>query len=183
MSALAKIRMSVDEFMAWAAEQPGRHELFRGEVFATAPETAGHASVKFAVQSALAAALRKRMLPCRVFPDGMTVRIDADTAYEPDALVHCGNEVLASALEIPEPVIIVEVLSPSTRQFDVTLKLAGYFKLPSVKHYLIFDPAGPLVIHHARGSDETILTRIITEGAITLEPPGMEINLADIYGG
>ena len=182
MSALAKIRMSVDEFLAWAMEQPGRHELYRGEVFAMSPETVGHAKIKAAAHHALAESIKQRRLPCHSLPDGMTVRIDANTAFEPDALVYCGKELAAASIEVPEPVIIVEVLSPSTRQFDVTLKLAGYFKLASVKHYLIVDPGKPLIIHHARGDGETILTRIVTEGAIMLDPPGIELALDEIYG-
>src|SRR5437588_9630635 len=89
------------------------------------------AAAKFAVQTALAAGIRARGLPCHMMPDGMTVRVDARTAFEPDALVYCGQEVALSTLEIPNPVVVVEVLSPSTRRIDVSKKLAGYFRLPS----------------------------------------------------
>jgi Uma2 family endonuclease len=78
-------------------------------------------------------------------------------------------------------VIVVEVLSPSTRHVDATRKLAGYFRLPSVAHHLIIEPNKQMVVHHSRGSDDTILTRIVTEGTIALDPPGIEIALADIY--
>jgi Uma2 family endonuclease len=111
----------------------------------------------------------------------MTVRIDEATAYEPDALVYCGQKVPPSAVEVPNPVIIVEVLSPSTRQFDVSIKLAGYFRLPSVVHYLIVDPMQPLILHHSRGSADTILTRVITDGVVNLDPPGLELAVAEIY--
>ena len=49
-------------------------------------------------------------------------------------------------------------------------------------HYLIVDPTQPSVVHHARGTGDTILTRIVTAGSIALDPPGLEIALADIYG-
>jgi Uma2 family endonuclease len=117
-----------------------------------------------------------------MLPDGMTVRVADDTAYEPDALVYCGPQLPPSVLEVPAPVIAVEVLSPSNGRIDATLKLAGYFKLPSVTHYLVVDPGQPLVIHHARGEGGDILTRIVAEGAITLDPPGLVIALADVYG-
>src|SRR5437763_5636730 len=132
MTALPQIRMTVDEFLAWADRQPGRYELANGIVHAMSPEGAGHAKAKFAVQTALAAGIRARGLPCHMMPDGMTVRVDARTAFEPDALVYCGQEVALSTLEIPNPVVVVEVLSPSTRRIDVSKKLAGYFRLPSV---------------------------------------------------
>jgi Uma2 family endonuclease len=181
MNVLTKPRMTVDEFLVWAQGRPGRYELFRGEVFAMAPETADHANVKGAIYAALTNAIRQRHLPCHVFPDGMTVRIDAETVYEPDVQVYCGEKIRGRVLEVPNPIIIVEVLSPSTRRVDVSLKLAGYFRLPSVAHYLIVDPTQPSIIHHSRGAGDTILTRVITEGRIALDPPGLELDLADIY--
>jgi Uma2 family endonuclease len=146
MTALTKARMTVDEYLAWAEGRPGRFELYAGIVYAMAPERAGHAN-KFAVQTALLAAIRRAGLPCHMLPDGMTVRVDEDTAHEPDALVYCGQEVPDSAVEVPNPAIVVEVLSPSTRYIDASAKLAGYLGLPSVAHYLIVDPDRRLVIH------------------------------------
>ena len=118
-----------------------------------------------------------------MLPDGMTVRIDIATAYEPDALVYCGQEVAPTALEIPNPVIVVEVLSPSTRRVDTSAKVVGYFRLPSVAHYLIVDPTRPLILHHTRAAGEAIGTRIVREGIITLDPPGLELAVADVYAG
>ena len=181
MTALAKPRMTVDEFLDWAGTQPGRFELFRGEVYAMSPETIGHAERKGAVYLALQTALRRRALPCHVLPDGGTVRIDDTTAYEPDALVYCGEKLPSSAVEIPNPVIVVEVLSPSTGQFDASIKLTDYFRLPSLVHYLIVHPTQPLIIHHRRGVGDTIVTRSVTEGSIALDPPDLELTLADIY--
>jgi len=184
MTALTKPpRMTVDEFLAWAMTQPGRYELHRGEVYVMSPENAGHADIKAAAYVALLAGVRARRLPCHVLPDGMTVRIDGETAYEPDALVYCGEKAARTAVEIPNPVIVVEVLSPSTPSVDLSIKLAAYFRLPSVAHYLIVDPARPLIIHHSRGSGETILTRVVDDGTISLDPPGMELAVAGIYAG
>lgn len=182
MNVLTKPRMTVDEFLAWAEGRPGRYELFRGEVYAMSPETVRHTEIKGTVYAALAAGVRQRGLPCHVLTDGPTVRIDDVTAYEPDALVYCGEKLAPTALEVPNPVIVIEVLSPSTHRVDVSLKLAGYFRLPSVAHYLIVDPTQPNVIHHSRGTGDAILTRIITEGVMGLDPPGLDLAIADIYG-
>lgn len=181
MSAVTQKRMNVDEFLTWAEGRPGRYELFRGDVYAMTPERAVHAATKFAIQAALANAIRARSLPCHMLPDGMTVRVDDSTAHEPDALVYCGPRLAPSAIEVPNPVIVVEVLSPSTRHIDAQFKLAGYFRLPSVAHYLVIDPDRPLIMHHARNSDGTILTRIVSEGTFALDPPGIELAVADIY--
>jgi Uma2 family endonuclease len=78
---------------------------------------------------------------------------------------------------------VVEVLSPSPRRVDVSLKLAGYLRLANLAHYLIVDPTQRCVIHHARGIGDSILTRIVTDGSIVLAPPGFELFPADIYGG
>jgi Uma2 family endonuclease len=181
MTALPKQKMTVDEYLAWAQGQPGRYELYAGVVYAMTPERAGHATVKYAVQTALLAGIRRARLPCHMLPDGMTVRIDRDTAHEPDALVYCGEELTASAVEVPNPVIVVEVLSPSTRHVDASAKLAGYFRVPSCQHYLIVDPDKQLVVHHARGEADAIITRIIREHTVRLDPPGLELTIAELF--
>ncbi|MGH6674553.1 MAG: Uma2 family endonuclease [Xanthobacteraceae bacterium] len=71
----------------------------------------------------------------------MTVRIDDHTAYEPDALVYCGARLSRGSMIVAAPVIVVEVLSPATAHTDTSAKLIGYFKVPSVMHYLVLDPA------------------------------------------
>ncbi len=182
MTVLTESRMTVDEFLAWAQERPGRYELFRGEVFPMSPETIGHVKAKYAIYTALFTAIRQSGHPCHVLGDGATVRVDIGTAYEPDALVYCGPERPLSDVEVPDPVILVEVLSPSTRQLDASVKLTGYFRLPSVAHYLIVDPAEPTIVHHSRKPGDDIVTRVVTEGIIRLDPPGLQIALADIYG-
>jgi Uma2 family endonuclease len=173
--------MTVDEYLAWAEHQPGRYELFAGTVYAMTPERAAHADVKYAVQTALLAGIRQAGLPCHMLPDGMTVRVDRDTAHEPDALVYCGQKLPSSAIEVPNPVIVVEVLSPSTRHIDASAKLAGYFRIASVRDYLIFDLDNRLVVHHARGEGDAIATRIINAGALRLDPPGIEVTVEEVF--
>ena len=180
--AVPRSRLSVENYLAWAHEHPGRYELHDGVVYPMSPEDAGHAEIKFAVQLALASQLRARRLSCHMLPNGVAVRVDSHTAYEPDALVYCGQEAAPTALEIANPIVVVEVLSPSTRRIDTSAKVTGYFRLPSVAHYLIVDPTQALILHHARGSDDTIVTRIVREGSIKLHPPGLELAVADVYG-
>ncbi|MGC1585584.1 MAG: Uma2 family endonuclease [Rhodomicrobium sp.] len=173
--------MSVDEFLAWAAGEEGRYELYHGQVYAMSPERSAHALAKFAAQTALAGGIRKAGLACIMYPDGMTVRITDTTAHEPDALVYCGQRLSDDALEVPNPIIVLEVLSPSTRRIDGSAKLKGYFSLPSVHHYLIVDPGKPPLIHHQRQADGTILTRLVSESTLRLDPPGFEIALDEIF--
>ena len=175
-------RMTVEEFVAWAMTQPeGRFELVNGAVVAMAPERAAHARLKARVWRALDDRIRERGLPCEVLPDGMTVRIDEHTAYEPDAQVHCGEPLADDAVIVPAPVIVVEVLSPSTATRDTGAKLADYFRMASLRHYLIVRTDRPTVIHHRRGDADVIETRVVTAGALELDPPGITLELDRIY--
>jgi Uma2 family endonuclease len=181
MTTLPNEPITVDEFLEWSASQPGKHELQAGRIYAMAPERAGHAAVKYAVQAELARAIKLAGKPCHMLPDGMTVRISKTTAHEPDALVYCGPKVAPHVVEITNPVIVVEVLSPSTRHIDASAKLVGYMTVPSVQHYLIVDPEGLPAIHHHHQSDGTIQTQIVPTGEITLDPPGIVIDVARFF--
>lgn len=174
--------MTVDEFLAWAADQPGRYELDDGHPVAMAPERLGHVLAKTASFNALAAAVAAAKLPCRALPDGAAVRVDAKTLYEPDALVFCGAAPARDALAIVAPVIVVEVVSPSSGSRDHNQKLIGYFMVASVQHYLIVHPDRRVLVHHARRTDE-IATRILHGGALHLDPPGLDLRIEDLFGG
>jgi Uma2 family endonuclease len=85
-------RLTADEFLAWAQEQPrGRFELAGGEVVAMAPERVEHARAKLAATLALRTGLLAGGLPCEAIIDGVAVRIDDLTVYEPDVIVRCGR--------------------------------------------------------------------------------------------
>jgi Uma2 family endonuclease len=175
----ARKRMTSDEFIAWAMEQDGRCELVAGEIVAMAPERSAHALTKFHIARRLAEAIETAGLPCQVYPDGMAIEIDDATTYEPDASVRCGEPLPPDALTLHDPIIVVEVLSPSSLAADTGAKLADYFRLPSVRHYLIVRTEDRTIIHHARGDHGAIATRILRDSPIVLEPPG--ITLTDCF--
>ena len=60
--------------------------------------------------------------------------------------------------------------------------LSGYFSISSVEHYLIVDPDKRIVIHHARGTGDVVSTRILSEGTVRLDPPGIEIAVGELFG-
>jgi len=145
-----------------------------------APERWAHARLKAHIWQALNNEIKRTGLSCEAAPDGMTVEIDDDTDYEPDALVNCGPPIPDNAIAAPNPVVIVEVLSPGTASVDTGAKLAGYFRVPSVEHYLLVRPSRREITHHRRTGDG-ILTRIVHDGAILLDPPGIRLDLDEIY--
>ena len=125
--ATALKHLTTDEFLLWAEGREGRWELFDGVPVMMSPERVLHGDTKGEAYAALREALRRAGLPCRAYPDGVAVQISARTTYQPDALVSCGPRPPAGALAIAEPVVVVEVLSPSTASIDHGLKLSGYF--------------------------------------------------------
>ena len=180
MSTALKL-MTVEEFLPWAEGRDGRWELHDGVPVMMPPERSVHAETKAEAYVALREAIRLKGLPCRVYPDGMAVRIDARATYEPDASVVCDARVSPDAIEIDNPVIVLEVLSPSTAAIDHGRKLSGYFSLPSVQHYLILDPDRRVAIHHKRGVGDAIETRVLTDGVARLDPPGFEVAVEALF--
>jgi Uma2 family endonuclease len=75
----------------------------------------------------------------------------------------------------------VEVLSPSTSANDRGFKFGEYFRLNSLRHYLIVWPDRPKVAHHRRDDDGKISTEVVTQGPIRLNPPDVTIQLEDVY--
>jgi Uma2 family endonuclease len=179
-----ELRMSREAYRNWAEAQPkGRFERIEGIVVAMAPERAGHNDLKMQVWLALRQAVAAAGLPCHVYGDGMTIQVD-DSDFEPDVVLHCGEKLPSDAIAVPEPLVVVEVLSPSTRGGDLTRKLVAYFQVPSGQHYLVFWPDRPQVVHHRRREDGPgVETQMLTEGVIKLDPPGISITLAEVYVG
>lgn len=165
--------MSVDEFLAWVPDAAGRWELVDGAPVAMAPERYIHASLKFRIARNLADAIERAGLDCEAMVDGMGVRVAEDAFYQPDVFVRCGPRPRDDQLEIDDPLIVVEVASPSTARRDETTKMFHYLSLTSVHHYLLVDPAVRRVGHYERRDDGTFLTRIWGAQSIPLDPPGI----------
>ena len=166
-------RLTRDEFRRWAEGRVG------GAPVAMSPRRVIHARLKMRVWQALDRAIRDGRLDCEALGDGITVEIDDETDYEPDAIVNCGPRLDPEAIAATNPVIVVEVLSPSTQSIDSSDKLADYFRVPSIQHYLIVRAKRREIIHHARSGTE-IVSRAINIGSIQLDPPGISIEVAEV---
>jgi Uma2 family endonuclease len=118
--------LTADSFIEWAAAQPqGRFELLHGEIVAMAPERISHTRAKAEVWAALRSAITAKGLGCEAIADGVSVRIDDRTVYEPDALVRCGPRAPGDAIEVGDPLIVVEVVSPTSRGVDTGSEACG----------------------------------------------------------
>jgi Uma2 family endonuclease len=175
-------RLTREEFHRWAEGQTQRFERIAGEPVAMSPERIQHVRIKSRVWAALDRAIRDADLDCEALADGVTVEVDDETDYEPDALVNCGPRLPPDATAATNPVIVVEVLSPSTQSVDSSEKLADYFRVPSIQHYLIVRARRQEIIHHWRAGEE-IVSRAANVGVIRLDPPGIVLDVAEVYGG
>ena len=129
------------------------------------PERVAHVLTKGEAWAVIRRVVERTGCPCQVFPDDPTVRLDVQTAFEPDALVYCGSPLPPRTIEVPAPVIVVEALSEGAAARDHGAKVEGYFSLPGLAHYLILDPERRKAIHHKRGRGEVIETRIRVRGS------------------
>jgi Uma2 family endonuclease len=173
-------RLTREEFHRWAEGQSQRYERIAGEPVAMSPERIQHVRIKNRVWAALDRAVQEAALDCEALGDGVTIEVDEDTDYEPDAVVNCGPRLPPDAIAATNPVIVVEVLSPSTQSVDSGEKLADYFRIPSIQHYLVIRSRRQEVIHHCRLGD-AIVSRAVNVGAIRLDPPGIVLDVAEVY--
>ena len=175
-------RMTVDEFLIWSLQQEkGRYELQDGLVIMQQAQNWAHLRVKGRIYRLLLAAIERAGVAYYVAPDGATVRIGPRTAYEPDALVAPLPVPNDDALEIPNPVIVVEVLSPSSVKRDLADKVAGYFKVASIAHYLVLDPVEKEIIWHRRAAAGGLEPPLSMKEALGLDPPGIDLDVAEVF--
>jgi Uma2 family endonuclease len=134
----AKPRMSAEEFLAWDAGRTLKHEFLQGEVYLMAGGEDRNATVAGNLYIALRAHLRGT--PCRAYGSDVKLRVEtADAYFYPDVMVTCSVTDLADRLIKREPVLVVEVLSPSTAGYDRGSKFAAYRQLDSLVEYLLID--------------------------------------------
>ena len=185
MSVLAQTSglMSAASFLEWSEQQGDdlRYELLDGLAYAMSPERVIHVRTKYAVMRQLESGIASSNIRCEAFIDGMAVQIEENTVFEPDVLVRCGPPLPDDAVLILDPVIVVEVASPSTQRVDALMKLSRYFRNAHIKHYLIVIPGTRTVLHHRRDEGEHIVTTIWTKGVLRLDPPGVVLNVEALF--
>lgn len=170
-----------EEYRAWAEQQPrGRFERIEREVVQVSPERIVHSLVKTLVWNALRRAVREVGVHCTVLGDGITVEVGPNTDYEPDALINCGDLADLEAVAAPNPIVVVEVISPSSRASDTGAKMAGYFRVPSIQHYLIVSTS-PREVTHVTRSGRGVAGITLERGLLALNPPGIEVRVEDFF--
>jgi Uma2 family endonuclease len=172
---------TLEEFRAWHERQPDVWEFIDGVPKLMAPGSMAHTLLKSNAGRVLGNALDRT--GCRALVDGAIIEVEGSSLI-PDVVVTC-SELDFTTPRIDDPILIVEVLSPSNEKDDIGRKLALYLKIPSLRHYLVIHQDRRLVVHHQRREDlgDDFLTTIAPPDPLRLDPPGIEIPLAAIYEG
>ena len=177
MSNTAEKLMSLEEFLAWEREQPERYE-YDGEVIKMM--TGGsldHSTIASNLWTALRDQLRRSA--CRAFRGDTKVIANNSLRY-PDVSVTCtlvrGNDDI-----VLEPVLVIEVVSPSTEREDRGRKKFDYFATPSILQYAIIEQDERRIDLYTRAGDRWTNEIIAGEGVLKLSSIGVEVSLAAIY--
>jgi Uma2 family endonuclease len=178
--------VSEDEYLRLEAQSPIKHEYVNGEMFAMTGSTLRHNAIALNVAAALRSHLRDT--PCRAFINDVRVRVErTHSYYYPDLLVSCARGAQTmdlGAMTVEDPVLVIEVLSPSTEATDRREKLLAYRTLPSLSEYvLISQDEARVEIHRRRG--DIGWEKIEYSGPETVEfaSVSLQIGMGEIYEG
>ena len=171
-----------EQFLAWVTGQDERFELVEGEIVMMAGAGRRHDSIVVNLTTAVHSQVRGG--PCQTFTSDTYIATSPSTRRMADLGVDCGKPD-DNALTADTPALVIEVLSPSTGGFDVTVKLAEYQSLPSMDYILFVDTEMPTAHLYFRGAEGRWEDRIIKglDSAIELSKLNVILKLADIYDG
>lgn len=172
---------TLDEFRVWHERQPEVWEFIDGVPKPMAPGSKAHTLIKSNLGRALGEGLRGT--GCSVLIDGAIVEVHGSSLI-PDIVVTCAP-LDFSTPRVDEPVLIVEILSPSNEKDDTGRKLTLYLEIPSLRHYVVVHQDRRQIVHHERQGDQggTFLTSIAPPDPLRLDPPGIELFLDAVYDG
>ena len=184
MSALPKPYLTIEEYIELDKNSEERFEYFNGEIFSMAGGTPNHTRIARNVCNRLTQRLGDR--DCEVFPSDMRIKVPADAPYRyPDVSAVCGkqNYEMFQGLEmLTNPVLLVEVLSPSTAAYDLDAKFTAYQSIPSFCEYLVIAQDRPHVIRHVRQPQGWLRTEVNgLQNEVTLESLEVALPLSEIY--
>jgi Uma2 family endonuclease len=171
--------LSVEDYLEGEKDSPIRHEYVDGYIYAMAGESDRHNRASLNIASRLNEHLVDN--PCEVFMSDMKLKVAPNVYYYPDVAVCCDSPPPDPYFRT-QPVLIIEVMSPSTDRIDHHEKLVAYKRMPSLREYvLISQDRIQVEVHRCAGSvwQQDVLTK--TTDSLTLESVDLTIALADVY--
>jgi Uma2 family endonuclease len=176
--------MTVEEYMAFEEQSQIRYEYVDGSIYAMTGASKNHARISGNIASRLHAFLEGKS--CESYQTEVKVKASYSRYYYPDVVVTC--EAAAEDLEDPylivQPILLVEVLSPSTQRTDKVEKFNTYQQIPGLLEYLIVAQNKMKVeMYRHRKAGDTWQGEVFTEPneQITFDSIGLSLTLADIY--
>jgi Uma2 family endonuclease len=185
MTALSKQRYTLEEYIEFDKQAEGRFEYFDGEVFDMAGGSPSHTRISVDTYYALQRKLEGSQ--CEVFNAEMRVFVPKALPYRyPDVSVCCGEahfDEVQGQERLTNPLLIVEVLSPSTEAYDLGRKFTAYQSIPSLREYILIAQAQPLVIQHVRQTAGQWVRRDLEglDNQLSLDSIQMTLTFAEIY--
>ncbi len=184
MVAPAKKTYTPEEYLAQEEQSEERHEYYHGEIFAMAGGSANHNRITRNVLTSLDQALTAK--PCEAFANDLRLLVKKSGLYTyPDVMVICGKtEFMPGRTDtVANPILIVEVLSESTREYDRTTKFRFYRQIPTLQEYVMIDQARVYVecFRRTEGGLWVFEAYDQLEDTLQLQSVGLEIPLARIY--
>ena len=170
---------SAEAFLAWAERQPERWELVDGVARMMTGGSLNHSRIAGNAYFALRSRLGRGR--CEAFGSDAAVILGPRRVAFPDVSVSCDAETGTS---VAQPVVIVEVLSPSTESYDLGHKAAAYRRLPSLRHLVLVHQDRVAVQHFHREAEdqEFSLTEVNqVDGRLMLTAIAIEVTLLDLY--
>ena len=178
MTEVAERLLTVAEFLAWDDGTDTRYELVRGRVVAMAPVSPSHSIIASKIAGALERGLKR---PCYVGVEAGVVTPDRnDTFYEADVVVSC-TPLAPGMTTIPRPVVIFEVLSPSTLEHDRGRKTYDYCRIDSVREIVLVSSEQRHVVVWRRRGAKWEVENLIGDAGLELEAVGITVPLTAIY--
>jgi Uma2 family endonuclease len=179
MSAAGRHPMTIEEFLAWEEEQELRWEFDGFAPVAMTGGTAGHSAMQRNLQMALGVRLRGK--PCQVYTADLRIRVGGSIRY-PDAFVVC-TPVVRTATVVDDPVVVFEVLSPSTASVDHFVKNREYRDTPSIRRYVMLEQDFIGATMFERMGDDWVGHVLGAEAALDMPEIGIAVPLVELYEG
>jgi Uma2 family endonuclease len=146
-----KLTMSPEEYLAWEAEQDGKYEYENGEIIAMTGGTIPHSQIPLNLGALLLAHLRGK--GCKVSISEAKVLTRSGKYYYPDLVVSCDNRDRFSRDFLQHPVLIAEVLSPTTEVRDRGIKQQNYMLIDTLQTYILINAERPRIEIYQRRDD------------------------------
>jgi Uma2 family endonuclease len=181
MNALQQEYFSPHEYLEWEALQDYKSEYFAGEVFAQAGASSMHTEIAGNLFALAHTHLKGK--PSRAYISDMKLSVEAvDAFFYPDVMVTCDVRDRDTDMYKQFPVLISEVLSESTAEYDRTFKFACYQNIATVRDYLLISQDVDSIEHfHLNGNAEWVRTVYGKDDVFWLESIALEIAVSDVY--